>query len=614
MHLLLIHQAFTPPTEAGGTRHYEFARHLVKKGHRVTIVASDLSYLTGRRAAEGRSLVTAQDLNGVRVLRAYTYPSLHRSFFWRVISFLSFMLTSIVAALRAGPVDLVMGTSPPLFQAVSAWVVSILRRKDFLLEIRDLWPEFAIDLKVLRSPFLIFLSRWLERFLYSRADHLLVNSPAYRGYLIQKGVSPGKISLIPNGVNPDAFDPNSMGQRFREKWNLHGKFVVTYAGSLGMANDLPTLLRAADLLREDAHTCFVLAGDGKERARLEAMTRQLELPNVIFTGAIPKEEMPAVLAASDACVAILKNISMFRTTYPNKVFDYMAAGRPTILAIDGVIREVVESARGGIFVPPGDSRFLAGAVRRLKEGPMLAKRMGASARAYVEENFNRRRQAEDFEELLQKARPRRPFSLYRLCGKRCLDLGLSMPGLLFFLPLLAGLALLVRVRLGSPVFFRQKRPGFKEKPFNIFKFRTMKDIRNQQGLLLPDGERMTPLGKFMRRSSLDELPELLNVVKGEMSLVGPRPLLMSYLDRYSEAQRRRHEVKPGITGWTQVNGRNALTWEEKFRLDSWYVDHCSLALDLKILFRTIGKVFAREGISQPGEATMGEFLGTALKH
>jgi lipopolysaccharide/colanic/teichoic acid biosynthesis glycosyltransferase len=141
----------------------------------------------------------------------------------------------------------------------------------------------------------------------------------------------------------------------------------------------------------------------------------------------------------------------------------------------------------------------------------------------------------------------------------------------------------------------------------------MKDIRNEHGLLLPDGERLTPLGKFMRRSSLDELPELLNVVKGEMSLVGPRPLLMRYLDRYSAAQRKRHDVKPGITGWTQVNGRNSLTWEEKFRLDLWYVDHCSLALDLKILVRTIGKVFAREGISHPGEATMGEFPGTALK-
>ncbi len=613
MHLLLIHQAFTPPTEAGGTRHYEFARHLVEKGHRVTIVASDLSYLTGKRAAAGRSLTAAQNLNGVRVLRTYTYPSLHRSFFWRVISFLSFMLTSILAALRAGPVDLIMGTSPPLFQAVSAWVVSILRRRDFLLEIRDLWPEFAIDLKVLRNPFLIFLSRWLERFLYSRADHLLVNSPAYRGYLIQKGVAPGKISLISNGVNPDAFDPNSTGQRFRKKWNLQGKFVVTYAGALGMANDLPTLLRAADLLREDVHTRFILAGDGKDRARLEFMARGLALPNVLFTGAIPKEEMPGVLAASDACVAILKNIPMFRTTYPNKVFDYMAAGRPTILAIDGVIREVVESGRGGIFVPPGDSLSLAGAVRRLKEDPVLAKTMGASARAYVEENFNRRRQAEDFGELLQKLVAGRSRSFYRRYGKRCLDLSLSVPGLLFSFPLLAGLALLVRVTLGSPVFFRQKRPGFKEKPFNIFKFRTMKDIRNKQGLLLPDEERLTPLGNFLRRTSLDELPELFHVVKGEMSLVGPRPLLMSYLDRYSDVQRKRHEVKPGITGWTQVNGRNALTWEEKFRLDLWYVDHCSLAMDLKILFRTIGKVFGREGISHPGEATMGEFLGTALK-
>lgn len=402
MNLLLIHQAFVSPKEAGGTRHYELAQHLLAEGHRVTIVASDLSYLTGRRTAAGKGLVTEEDVGGVRVLRAYTYPALHKSFVWRVVSFLSFMVTSVVAALRAGPVDVVMGTSPPIFQAASAYVVSRLRRRPFLLEIRDLWPEFAIDMGVLRNRWLIALSRWLEGFLYRGADHLIVNSPAYRDYLVRKGVPEKKVTLVLNGVEPGMFDPAKTGDAIRGRYALGDAFVVTYAGALGMANDLPTLLRAAGRLRNEAGIRFLLAGDGKERANLERLAAELELNNVIFAGALPKGEMAEVLAASDACVAILQNIPMFKTTYPNKVFDYMAAGRPTILGIDGVIRDVIDASAGGLFVPPGDDEALSQAVLRLAAAPEEGRAMGARARAYVVKHFDRARQAEVFSGVLAR--------------------------------------------------------------------------------------------------------------------------------------------------------------------------------------------------------------------
>jgi lipopolysaccharide/colanic/teichoic acid biosynthesis glycosyltransferase len=177
-------------------------------------------------------------------------------------------------------------------------------------------------------------------------------------------------------------------------------------------------------------------------------------------------------------------------------------------------------------------------------------------------------------------------------------------------PLLLIIAILVRVKLGGPVLFRQVRPGFGGRPFTLLKFRTMRDLRNRGGILLPDEARLSSFGRFLRRMSLDELPELFNVLKGDMSLVGPRPLLMQYMDRYTSEQARRHEVEPGITGWAQVNGRNAITWEEKFALDFWYVDNQSLLLDLKILAMTAWKVLKREGISAQGEATMPEFMGT----
>ncbi|MBE0623838.1 MAG: sugar transferase [Burkholderiales bacterium] len=193
--------------------------------------------------------------------------------------------------------------------------------------------------------------------------------------------------------------------------------------------------------------------------------------------------------------------------------------------------------------------------------------------------------------------------------KRLFDICLSGLAVLLLLPLLAVLAFIVRSRLGSPVFFSQTRPGLHGKPFTMYKFRTMANYKDGHGQLLPDAERLSAFGLFLRSTSLDELPELWNVLKGEMSLVGPRPLLMEYLPLYSPEQARRHEVLPGITGWAQVNGRNALSWEEKFRLDVWYVDNHSFWLDIGILFRTIMKIFTRHGISAEGEATMPRFKG-----
>jgi lipopolysaccharide/colanic/teichoic acid biosynthesis glycosyltransferase len=198
-------------------------------------------------------------------------------------------------------------------------------------------------------------------------------------------------------------------------------------------------------------------------------------------------------------------------------------------------------------------------------------------------------------------------------SKRWFDLVCAAVGLALLSPVLLGIALLIRLTMGRPILFRQQRPGLHGQPFTLLKFRTMTDARDADGHLLPDAERLTRLGRFLRRTSLDELPELINVLRGEMSLVGPRPLLMQYLERYTPQQARRHEVRPGLTGWAQINGRNAIAWEQKFALDVWYVDHQSLWLDVKIVFWTVVKVLRREGINQAGQATISEFMGTAAK-
>ena len=201
--------------------------------------------------------------------------------------------------------------------------------------------------------------------------------------------------------------------------------------------------------------------------------------------------------------------------------------------------------------------------------------------------------------------------MYSRFGKRFLDLVLTIPALVLFSPLLAAIGLLVWAKLGSPVVFRQRRPGLGSEPFTMFKFRTMTNERDAQDVLLSDADRLTPLGRFLRSTSLDELPELLNVLRGEMSLVGPRPLHVRYLERYTPEQLRRHDVRPGITGWAQVNGRNALSWDERFRLDVWYVDHRSPWLDIRIIIKTMASILRREGISADGQATASEFMGSS---
>jgi lipopolysaccharide/colanic/teichoic acid biosynthesis glycosyltransferase len=602
--LLLIHQAFATPTEGGGTRHYELGERLCAHGHHFTVVRSDRSFLTGEEVRE----CAPEAAGGIRIVRAYTHPSLHRSYVSRVASYVSFAATSVLKALRTGEFDVVMGTSPPIFQAVSALAIAEVRRRPFLLEIRDLWPDFAIDIGVLRNPLLIAASRWLESFLYRRADQLLVNSPAYRDYLMAKGIPRDKVTLIPNGVDPSMFDPQARGESVRSEFALGDKFVIVYAGALGMANDLEVLLAAAAKLREANHIHFLVVGDGKERKQLQALAQELRLQNLSFAGAQPKHRMREFLGASDACVAILKNIKMFRTTYPNKVFDYMASGRPTILAIDGVIRDVIEASGGGLFVPPGDSDALAEAAQRLSSNREQADAMGRNAREYVVKHFHRDQHAEQLlavvEALAARTRFRTPL------WKRTLDLLLGSVALFVFLPVVGVAVALLRISLGKPVLFRHERAGFLGRPFTAYKLRTMTDERASDGTLLPDERRLTRMGAVLRSLSLDELPQLINVLRGEMSLVGPRPLLMRYLERYSRRQARRHEVLPGITGWAQIKGRNALSWEEKFELDVWYVENRSFWVDVKILFLTVWKVLRRSGISQKGQATVEEFRGS----
>jgi glycosyltransferase involved in cell wall biosynthesis len=403
MHILLIHQAFAAIDEPGGTRHHEFALHLVAQGHQVTVIASPVSYLTGSALTPHPSPAQPQG-ERLRVIRAYTYHALHKSFVHRLFSFVSFMTTSFFIGLGVKNVDVVWGTSPPIFQGFTAWLLARLKRLPFLFEVRDLWPQFAIAVGVLRNPLLIRLSLWLEGFLYHHADRVIVNSPGFVAHVTGRGAR--FVDLVPNSADPAMFDPADEGHSFRSAHGLEDKFVILYAGAHGMSNDLGVVLQAARLLATiQPRVCIVLLGDGKEKTALQAQAAGLGLANVLFLPPIPKTGMAQALAGADACLAILKPLEAYKTTYPNKVFDYMAAGRPVVLAIDGVIRRVVETAGCGLFARPGDPVALAQVIQVLAADPRRSRSMGLAGREYLQEHFSRDKIAGKLLEILNGMLP-----------------------------------------------------------------------------------------------------------------------------------------------------------------------------------------------------------------
>lgn len=396
LHILLVHQLFVLAHEAGGTRHAELATHLAASGERVTVVAPTTSYLTGRTV--GRAGERTDVAPGFVLVRAASRGG-GSGFLGRLASFISFTATSFIAGLRVPAVDAVWGTSPPLFQALGAWALARARRVPFVLEIRDLWPDFAVELGVLRNPAAILAARSCERFLYRVADRVVVNSRGFVEHVVARGAPRERVAVIPNGVDAGAFDPDARGEPFRrEVGALAEDVLVVYAGAHGVPNDLDAAVR----LRNAAGVRFTLVGDGRDRGRLQERARSLALPNLVLAGAVPKERMPEVLAAADVCIAVLRPLPMFTTTYPNKVFDYMASGRPVVLAIDDVIRRVVEEAGAGMFVPPGDADAMAGAVLRYARDPALRERHGRAGRPHVETHFRREAQGEALRELLRE--------------------------------------------------------------------------------------------------------------------------------------------------------------------------------------------------------------------
>jgi glycosyltransferase involved in cell wall biosynthesis len=365
-------------------------------GHEISVITGDTSYLSGRK--RGRSSNTGFPNITVHVVK--TLAPIHAGFILRLMNFFSFMFNAFWAAIFIKKPDVVYGTSPPIFQGLSAYLASWFKRALFVFEVRDLWPDFMIQIGAINNPIIVKLSRRLERFLYRKADMIIVNSPGFFPHVIAAGVSENKLRLVPNGVDTSLFKPQDDGQALRERLGFVGKFIVLYAGAIGKSNDIGVVLDAACLMKERDDIVILLVGGGNEKAELEARAFSEGLRNVIFIPPVEKAQIPDYIAAADVCLAILKDVPMFRTTYPNKVFDYMAGGRPVLLAIDGVIREVVEASGAGLFVQPGNPGALAAGIIKLYEAEGMRKEMGMRGREYVEAHFERREQAAKLERML----------------------------------------------------------------------------------------------------------------------------------------------------------------------------------------------------------------------
>jgi lipopolysaccharide/colanic/teichoic acid biosynthesis glycosyltransferase len=354
--------------------------------------------------------------------------------------------------------------------------------------------------------------------------------------------------------------------------------------------------------RPDVHLVLVGSDEAQLRARLAAAcARHAGRFHLLDFTERPEE----IMAAADVLC-----LPSYREGFGSVVIEAAACGTPAVASrIYGIV-DAIEDGRTGLLHTPGSIGELTDALRRIASDDDLRRALGDAARVRAASQFHSGRLtaalAAFYSSVLQTAGPP---GLYQTFGKRAFDAAAATVLMLALSPVYAVLALLVRLRLGTPVLFRQRRPGLHGRPFTLVKFRSMTDRYDGGGGLLPDHERLTGFGRFLRASSLDELPELWNVLVGHMSLVGPRPLLMEYLARYSPRQARRHAVRPGITGLAQVHGRNALPWPERLELDVRYVRNASFRLDVMILFRTVWLVVTRRGISQPGHATAEEFKG-----
>ncbi|SIO55397.1 Glycosyltransferase involved in cell wall bisynthesis [Singulisphaera sp. GP187] len=395
MHICILYQHYLRPGDAGHNRFNDYARIWSDLGHKVSVITGQASYMTGLKEPEYRRRACVLEKDGdVDVYRMYVPDRANESFSRRAFSYLAFALSSAWGYRKLERPSVLLCSSPPLFTGLGMLLIHRFSRVPIVFEVRDLWPESAVTTGVVRSQRMIRLMYGIERRCYAAATRLNVLTEAFRENILARGLADAsKVWFIPNGVDVEQQRPELRSDQLRRELGWDGRYVVLYSGAHGVANRLSQLVEAADLLRDTPNVLIATVGAGMELEPLRAQVRERGLTNIVLHGPRPREEMPAITASADACAAVLQKNDTFRTVYPNKVFDSMACGRPIVLGIDGVARDLVERAGAGFFAEPENPEALAAVIRRLQSDPAQADEIGRRGREYVTQHFDRRQLA-----------------------------------------------------------------------------------------------------------------------------------------------------------------------------------------------------------------------------
>lgn len=402
MRILLIHQYFLEQNDPGGSRFNEMTKVWIEAGHEVVVICGMLNYVTGNVHSKykGKKFDVNYYNDKLKVHRTFVSSGYNKNFKGRLWAYFSFVWFGIRAGLKEKEhFDVIIATSPPLFIGVIAWVLSKIKNVKYVFEVRDLWPESAIETGILTSPFIIKLSFWLEKKIYQNAFLINVLTPAFKKILVaKKGVAEKKILMFPNASDFSTSDlaiKNNNSNKITEQLDLNGDFSVIYIGAHGIANDLDQLLDAAKILLNEGVT-FVLVGDGMEKKKLVKRAQDEHISNVKFLNPVPKKEVYNYILAADVGISVLKKVDTFKTIYSNKTFDYMACKKAVIMAIDGISRELVEKGACGLFVEPENKRDMANKILMYKNNYELMKKHGENGYLYAKANFDREKLSLDY--------------------------------------------------------------------------------------------------------------------------------------------------------------------------------------------------------------------------
>ena len=616
MNILYLHQYFSTYSGSNGTRSMVFAKKLIKNGHKVHMICvndersnSGLKnkFINGKRVGY---------FDGIKITEFNIRYSNHKSFFERIRVFILYSIKSTVLSFN-DDFEVIFASSTPLTVSLAGILNKALRGKIFIFEVRDSWPKLPIKMGILKNQIIIRILELYEKVSISYADKCIGLAP---GICDDINVIRGNnyhTELIPNFCN-NFIIKNNIKNVLENKYKLNitnNDFLAIFTGAHGIANGLDQILDAAKELikigRFEIKILFI--GDGIKKYSLQERVKKEKINNCFFLPFIPKNELFNILTnIADVGLMNLENIEDFyEGTSPNKFFDYLASGIPIICNYPGWIARIINENNCGLITYPNDPINYARVLIKLADDKDLLEIMKKNSLKLSKSTYSSKIISERFINTIESTFKINSYrennhiynNIYSFT-KGIIDKVIAFLGLIILSPLLLAISLSIKLNMGGNIFFYQKRPGKSGKIFTIIKFRTMK---NKSREVTEDYLRITKLGDFLRKTSLDELPELINIIKGDMSFIGPRPLLIEYLDLYTEEQHIRHKFKPGITGLAQIKGRNKISWEEKFKYDIFYIRHRNLIMDLKILFITFIKVICKSDINHSNKNTMPKF-------